>query len=465
MDVTSISQVLNILQNYQTIRFIQVVPATFMVYDCVSDLGVSSEDQLCLEEKIVKHLSRLPDLSNAFPILAMCMNCLSVWFVQVILGLRLYALYNGSRRVLLAIGIGFIAEFVVMIARKVYVNYGTIVVYEIILFSLAVSAAVRRYREKPGPSPVNRRGAKRLADILIEGNVVYFLANTLYAVFYFVHPSYEPVLEYLHHTMSSHDVANRSARDRVIGVPFPEFDACCGERAYMHPVSSKAFVTVDDAVGSTMNVAIPTLSTPIDLTTDTASYALVEPWLYIFYKKEGKTAKRLGGAYIAVHNTSHATLPRLERCEALVKRAVSHDLKSFRFVGHPNFCESTLATARMSALVACVLGREDSKSFIFGDVSSLPQLRKPGRIPREERRAPRSFVEASLRQSGSGLWSDRAATNAWPNERARLIPAIVAYNNRALDAPRELALQGKKPYEMKIHSPAGFWRRDDIQFG
>lgn len=237
MDVTSISQVLNILQNYQTIRFIQVVPATFMVYDCALYLDdeinyvwkkrLSSISaaylifrylgivyiMFCLGEFVSNTTSISKFFSNAFPILAMCMNCLSVWFVQVILGLRLYALYNGSRRVLLAIGIGFIAECVVMIvcvsllslpsdrelldvgsnisaspsaARKVYVNYGTIVVYEIILFSLAVSAAVRRYREKPGPSPVNRSGAKRLADILIEGNIVYFLANTLYAVFYFV---------------------------------------------------------------------------------------------------------------------------------------------------------------------------------------------------------------------------------------------------------------------------------------
>lgn len=237
MDVTSISQLLNILENYQTIRFIQVVPATFMVYDCA--LYLDDEINYVWKKRLTsisvaylifrylgivyimfslgEFVSNTTSISkffaNAFPILAMCMNCLSVWFVQVILGLRLYALYNGSRRVLLVIGIGFIAEFITMIvcvtllslpsdrqlldvgsnisaypsaARKAYVNYGAIVVYETILFSLALSAAVRRYREKPGPSPANRSGAKRLTDILIEGNVVYFLANTLYAIFYFV---------------------------------------------------------------------------------------------------------------------------------------------------------------------------------------------------------------------------------------------------------------------------------------
>ncbi|KAI6123397.1 hypothetical protein EDD16DRAFT_647255 [Pisolithus croceorrhizus] len=237
MDVLSISQLLDVLENYQTIRFLQAAPATFMVYDCVlyfddeinyvwkkrlSSISVAYlifrylgivYMMFSLGEFVSNTNSISEAIANAFPILSMCMNCLSVWFVQVVLGLRLYALYNGSKRVLLVIGLGFIAESVVMIvcvtllslpsdrylldlesnisafpsaARKVYVNYGTIVVYEVILFSLALSAAIRRYREKPGPRPAYQSGAQRLRDILIEGNVVYFLANTLYAVFYFV---------------------------------------------------------------------------------------------------------------------------------------------------------------------------------------------------------------------------------------------------------------------------------------
>ncbi|KIN93968.1 hypothetical protein M404DRAFT_11350, partial [Pisolithus tinctorius Marx 270] len=151
----------------------------------------------------------------------MWVSCLSVWFVQVILGLRLYALYSGSKKVLLVISLGFIAESIVMIscsdplsnenlcksgrypqaqslpvlgtkisalpaaARKVYINYGAMVVYESILFSLALSAAVHQYREKRGLLPA-RSEAKCLRDILIEGNVMYFFASTLYANFYFV---------------------------------------------------------------------------------------------------------------------------------------------------------------------------------------------------------------------------------------------------------------------------------------
>ncbi|KAI6114077.1 hypothetical protein F5141DRAFT_690778 [Pisolithus sp. B1] len=226
MDATSTSQFLGLGGNYRTIGFLQAVPATFMVYDCV--LYLDDEIEYVWKKRLYKRLSRLPNIPlllascmwfyppvflNTFPILSMCTNCLSVWFVQVILGLRLYALYNGSKRVLLVVGLGFIAEFVIMVvcitllslpsdrhlldvgsnisaypsaARKIYVNYGAIVVYEIILFSLALSAAIRRYREEPGPPLANWSGAKRLRDILIEGNVVYFLGYMLYAIFYFV---------------------------------------------------------------------------------------------------------------------------------------------------------------------------------------------------------------------------------------------------------------------------------------
>ncbi|KAI6128767.1 hypothetical protein EV401DRAFT_838952 [Pisolithus croceorrhizus] len=228
MDATSTSQFLGLGGNYRTIGFLQAVPATFMVYDCVLYLDDEIEYvwkkrlssvsvaylifrylgiiyiMFSLREFVLNIASTSEAILNTFPILSMCTNCLSVWFVQVILGLRLYALYNGSKRVLLVVGLGFIAEFVIMVvcitllslpsdrhlldvgsnisaypsaARKIYVNYGAIVVYEIILFSLALSAAIRRYREEPGPPLANWSGAKRLRDILIEGNVVYFLGT------------------------------------------------------------------------------------------------------------------------------------------------------------------------------------------------------------------------------------------------------------------------------------------------
>ncbi|KAI6030604.1 hypothetical protein F5J12DRAFT_300193 [Pisolithus orientalis] len=237
MDATTINQLLYIERNAQTIRFLQVVPTTFMVYDCVlyldkeinyiwkkrmSNISVAYLifryfGIVYLVFSLAEFVANTNTLSKAisydFPILSMWINCLSVWFVQAILGLRLYALYNGSKKVLLVIGLGFIAECTIMIvcvtllsissegqgllvlgskisalpatARKVYINYGAIAVYESMLFSLALSAAVHRCREKRGPRPA-RSGAKRLRDILIEGNVVYFLANTVYAIFYFV---------------------------------------------------------------------------------------------------------------------------------------------------------------------------------------------------------------------------------------------------------------------------------------
>ncbi|KAI6123402.1 hypothetical protein EDD16DRAFT_648209 [Pisolithus croceorrhizus] len=237
MDGTDTSQFLGLDGNYRTIGFLQAVPATFMVYDCVLYLDDEIEyvwrkrlssvsvaylifrylgiiyTMFSLREFVLNIASTSEAILNTFPILSMCMNCLSVWFVQIILGLRLYALYNGSKRVLLVIGLGFVAEFATMVvcitllglpsdrhvldvgsnisaypsaARKIYANYGTIVVYEIMLFLLALLAAVRQYREKPGPPLANWSGAKRLGDVLIEGNVVYFLGYMLYAIFYFV---------------------------------------------------------------------------------------------------------------------------------------------------------------------------------------------------------------------------------------------------------------------------------------
>ncbi|KAI6030609.1 hypothetical protein F5J12DRAFT_801691 [Pisolithus orientalis] len=206
-------------RNAQQIRFLQVVPTTFMVYDCVLYLDKEIDyiwkkrmSNVSVAYLIFRYFGIVYLVFYGFPILSMWVSCLSVWFVQVILGLRLYALYNGSKKVLLMISLGFIAESIVMIvcvtlvsisaaqglpvlgtkisalptaARKVYINYGAMAVYESILFSLALSAAVHRYREKRGLR-LARSEAKRLRNILIEGNVMYFFASTLYAIFYFV---------------------------------------------------------------------------------------------------------------------------------------------------------------------------------------------------------------------------------------------------------------------------------------
>ncbi|KAI6150321.1 hypothetical protein BKA82DRAFT_24670 [Pisolithus tinctorius] len=140
--------------------------------------------------------------THDFPAVDMWFSCLAYWFVQIILVLRLYVLYSGSRKVLLAAVSGLAAEAIVMIvcvalltisadeillnlgfkvsafpdvALKIYVNYSAMIACECLLFSLAFAAAVGRYREKLGPLPANWNGVKRLKDILIEGNVLYFL--------------------------------------------------------------------------------------------------------------------------------------------------------------------------------------------------------------------------------------------------------------------------------------------------
>ena len=54
-----------------------------------------------------------------------------------------------------------------------YLSFSAMVSYELLLFSLALWAGIQRSR---CPVPENRIGTRRLRDILIQGNVTYFLA-------------------------------------------------------------------------------------------------------------------------------------------------------------------------------------------------------------------------------------------------------------------------------------------------
>ncbi|KIM62424.1 hypothetical protein SCLCIDRAFT_1214983 [Scleroderma citrinum Foug A] len=83
--------------------------------------------------------------------------------VQIILQMRLYALYNRSKRVMFVVVLGFIIEITAMPV-----------------------AATFRGRNLLGEncfrcsSSANRNGARHLRGILIEGNVIYFIAMLLY---------------------------------------------------------------------------------------------------------------------------------------------------------------------------------------------------------------------------------------------------------------------------------------------
>ncbi|KAL4076985.1 hypothetical protein V8B97DRAFT_1938808 [Scleroderma yunnanense] len=132
-----------------------------------------------------------------FPVIELWPLVVEIWLVHVILQMRVYALYNRSKRVLFVVVLGFIievsAQTVSMIrlsifavnstlnstgavinyptteAIDIYVGYSVPLLYELLLFSLALWAAIQ------SSCAANRIGAGGLRLILIEGNVVYFL--------------------------------------------------------------------------------------------------------------------------------------------------------------------------------------------------------------------------------------------------------------------------------------------------
>ncbi|KAG6333357.1 hypothetical protein ID866_5733 [Astraeus odoratus] len=129
-----------------------------------------------------------------------------VFHVPVILQMRIYALYSRSRRVLLVMGTAFVLEIMTMAAiliienitsgtnneptpgLKICTNEGTsgtfyvfwlpILGFECLLCSLAIWAGIKLSRN--GARSLPRK--VQLLDVLIKGNVGYFLVVFLVAV-------------------------------------------------------------------------------------------------------------------------------------------------------------------------------------------------------------------------------------------------------------------------------------------
>ncbi|KAL4071989.1 hypothetical protein J3A83DRAFT_2949140 [Scleroderma citrinum] len=135
-----------------------------------------------------------------------------IWLVQIILQMRLYVLYHRSKRVLFIVILGFIIEVTVSLVTMIrlsifqanntvnqaveivtafpasetigiYVNYMALLLYEFLLFSLALVAAIQCSKHS---SATNQVGTRDLRVILIEGNVMYFLGTLLHMVSYLI---------------------------------------------------------------------------------------------------------------------------------------------------------------------------------------------------------------------------------------------------------------------------------------
>ncbi|KAI6022135.1 hypothetical protein BKA83DRAFT_680676 [Pisolithus microcarpus] len=187
-------------------RICQLVSSVVMVYDYL--ISVDQEvEQIWRRPKttttilylILRYFGTL--CGNTFMIVQGWPACFLVWLVQIILQLRLYALYNRSRKVLIFMGSGFLVEIMAMTAILVvanltsgtssepipgvkictnedtsnsfYVFWLPILCFEFLLCSLAVRAGIQRSRDDISFIPLSNRVF--LLDVLVKGNVGYFL--------------------------------------------------------------------------------------------------------------------------------------------------------------------------------------------------------------------------------------------------------------------------------------------------
>lgn len=125
------------------------------------------------------------------------------WLMQIILQIQLYVLYSHSKRVLCIVTLGFIIEIAATLVTTIrlsisevnhllsltdnvttlpasytidiYVGYSATLLYEFLLFSFALWAAIQCSWRRS-----NQIGARHLRVILIEGSVMYFLVMFLF---------------------------------------------------------------------------------------------------------------------------------------------------------------------------------------------------------------------------------------------------------------------------------------------
>ncbi|KIJ62694.1 hypothetical protein HYDPIDRAFT_30286 [Hydnomerulius pinastri MD-312] len=130
--------------------------------------------------------------------------CLTLWLVQFILQMRLYALYNHSRKLLFLMGGAFIAEIAAMSTILIIANIAAKgvnepaagificddlntpkifysfwlapLVFESILCLLAIRIGIQRSKDHFRPTSI--RGT-RLVNVVVMGNVVYFVGILL----------------------------------------------------------------------------------------------------------------------------------------------------------------------------------------------------------------------------------------------------------------------------------------------
>lgn len=224
----------------QTIKYLEVLPSVIMMYDYVLTLEEEVDfiwnksmsvaaviyvitryigTALIVLSTTISFWGRKSGdsgeltVASFFPVLESWFSCVLIWLVQIILQMRLYAIHNGSKRILLVGLLGFVVEIIITItcmvqitkfevsklldltdhimsyptvATNIYINYAVVTAYECLLFALAIFAAIRRHKEEHVAHPVNLNKLQDLRAILISGNIVYFFGTLLYVIAYSV---------------------------------------------------------------------------------------------------------------------------------------------------------------------------------------------------------------------------------------------------------------------------------------
>lgn len=229
MQSTTAADFLRLVQIARLTRICQLVPSVVMVYDYLISVDQEVEQiwkrprttttilylilryfgTLCGVFNATVFLSDVSEeFCNTFMIMQGWPACFLVWLVQIILQMRLFALYNRSRKVLLLMGSAFLVEILAMIAilitanltsgtsnepipgvkictnedtsNSFYVFWLPILCFEFLLCSLAVRAGIQRSRDEISYMALSNRVF--LFDVLIKGNVGYFLVIFLVGV-------------------------------------------------------------------------------------------------------------------------------------------------------------------------------------------------------------------------------------------------------------------------------------------
>lgn len=229
MATTTTADFLNFVHVIRLTRTCQLVPSALMVYDYLISIDREVEyiwkrprTTTTILYLIVRYFGTVYGLINTTVFFSdvsskFCQvflgvqgwpSCGVMWLVQAILQLRLYVLYDRSRRVLLFMGFVYVAEILAMavilvtanltsgstnepipglklctntgLSNSFYIFWLPVLSFECILCSLAVWAGVRRSRNDTSPISVSNK--IRLLDVLIKGNVGYFLVIFLVSV-------------------------------------------------------------------------------------------------------------------------------------------------------------------------------------------------------------------------------------------------------------------------------------------